>query len=458
MLVDNDVTHDSRVLKTAATAAAAGCEVLVVGLSRSSERWEERRGPVRIVRVPLLAGGTALARMVARAGHRSRAASDASRARRPGSRLETARRRAGDGTLLPVLRGRAAERLPHRLYPGWTHVFPQFVQFRRAAAPLLDAFAADLVHAHDLPALEAGAHARSRGRAAGRATTLVYDAHEYSRGLDTFSVLRHRACIDAEAEHVGEADRIITVSPVTAGLLESDYGLGYRPEVVYNAPLTGDGGSARAGLRAALGLPAGVPLLVYTGVVKPTRGLEAAVEALPALPGAHLALVTDDRGPSLQRLRARAEELGVAQRLHVTPYVPAHQVSAFVADASLGISALVHYGNAEATLPNKLFDYLHAGLPVVVSDVRASRELTESLGFGEPFRAGDAADFARAARLVLEQPERYRAAAGALERYSWEAQGERLLDVYASLLGPATPLERPSAGAVAAIVAGASER
>jgi hypothetical protein len=58
-----------------------------------------------------------------------------------------------------------------------------------------------------------------------------------------------------------------------------------------------------------------------------------------------------------------------------------------------------------------------------------------SIGFGEPFRADDADDFARAARLVIEQPQRYRPADAALERFSWETQSRRLLAVYGKLLG-----------------------
>jgi glycogen(starch) synthase len=438
MVVDNDVTHDSRVLKTAATAAAAGCHVLVAGQSRSAERWSTDHGPLRIVRLPLLEGASRPARILARMG-----------AGEGGSRAAVVRRRAQDGTLLPVLRGRVAERLPERAYPGWRQVFPQFVLLGRAALPLLESFGPDLIHAHDLPALHAGAVAR---RSTG--AELVYDAHEYARGLDTFTAVRRRACVESEAAHIGEASRVITVSPVTAALLEADHGLGYTPEVVLNAPQRRAAGGR--GVRAALGLPADVPLLVYAGDVKPMRGLDVVVDALPALPEVQLALVTRPEAAGTRALQARADALGVGRRVHVTPYVPVAQVSAFLAGADAGVSALLRYGNSEATLPTKLFEYLQAGIPVVVSDVQASSELVRSIGFGEPFRAGDAADFARALRLVLERPQRYRATPEALERHSWEAQGKRLLDVYSRLLGPGVALETASPSRVAALLDAAS--
>jgi len=455
MLVANDVTDDSRVRKSAAAAAAAGCEVMVIGMSATPRSWEDRMGPVRVLRRAPLTGAGPVGRALSHAGYRSEQAAAAALERRPLSRIVEARRRAAHGYLSSSLRGAVAERLPAGML-GWRWIYPHFVQMARAMGPTGDAFAPDLVHAHDFAVLEAAAGIVSRGRASGRRVAFVYDAHEYVRGYTQFSRSRLRAAVDLETEHIAAADRVLSVSPWTARRLEHDHRLAVRPDVLLNAPVL----AARAlvalpGVRATLCLAPETPLLVYPGVVKPMRGLKVAVEALPALPGVHLALITAARGRHIEDLRALARRLGCAERLHLVPYVPTHQVSSFIADASIGLEPLLAFGNADVTLPNKVFEYIHAGLPVVASDNRSTSTLVAELGIGEAFRIGDPADLARAVRLVLEDRSRYlRALAepGLAECYSWEAQAHVLAHVYVRLLEGLGPIRVPAGEQIAAIL------
>jgi glycogen(starch) synthase len=136
-------------------------------------------------------------------------------------------------------------------------------------------------------------------------------------------------------------------------------------------------------------------------------------------------------------IQARAEALGVADRIHLLPYVPYGQVVPYLRGADAAISPLRHLPNHEIALSNKFFEYSQARLPLVVSDVRAMAETVRSTGQGEVFRADDVPDFARAVRAVLESPERYRAAYGAsglLEQWTWEKQAEILDEVYTRVI------------------------
>lgn len=429
MLVDNDVTHDSRVRKSARSAARAGFEVLVIGLSRGPRPREQALEGVRVLRVSLLDAASRLSRLVARAVPEGSAHSASAR-----TVAQTVRARARDGSLLPVLEGRVCERLPGRVYLGWRRIYPEFEVMARAMERPGLAFEPDLVHVHDFPSLPAGARIKERARKRPR---LVYDAHEYVGGLDRFTPARRRACTDVEVEHAPLADRIVTVSPVTAELLQRDLGLAYRPESIVNAPQADTPAPGGDSVRARLGLGSEVPLLAYAGVVTPARGLSTVVEALPRLPGAHFVLVTDERGPNLGKLLDRASDLGCAGRVHVLPYVDADRVPSFLRDATLGITALVRYGNAEATLPNKLFEYMHARIPVAASEHGAVGALVRDLGIGETFEAGNPLSFATAVGSITAAPERYTRAIeapGVLERYSWEVQGEKLLRVYDELI------------------------
>ncbi|GAB3091112.1 glycosyltransferase [Micromonospora schwarzwaldensis] len=312
-------------------------------------------------------------------------------------------------------------------------------------------------------------------------------------------------------EYVGHADAVVTVSDTLADLLVRDHALPERPTVVLNAPVTvaepvvvaapvaavGSAsavgpvtavGSASAvepvvvaapvaaaefvpvverasvagaasepgeadergapDLRARCGVAAGTPLLVYSGAMAVQRGVDTVVEALPRLPGVHLALVVADPAATyVRQVVARAARHGVADRVHVLPYVPHRQLVAFLATADVGLIPLHHWPNHEIALITKFFEYAHARLPIVVSDVRTMADTVRATGQGEVFRARDAADLARAVRAVLADPARYRAAYDGpdspLPTWTWEAQAERLTALYHHLLTSApTPRAR----------------
>jgi glycosyltransferase involved in cell wall biosynthesis len=190
-------------------------------------------------------------------------------------------------------------------------------------------------------------------------------------------------------------------------------------------------------------------LLVYGGAAAPARGLSTMVGALPALPGVHAALVVNKpAGRYAADLAASARRVGVADRVHFLDYVPHESVVPFLAEADAGVIPIHHYLNHEISLVTKFFEYSHARLPIVVSDVRTMAATVRRTGQGEVFRAGDVADYVRAVRAVLAAPARYRAAydaPGLLSGWTWRRQAEVLDRLYARLAGH--PPESPAQAA-----------
>ena len=125
------------------------------------------------------------------------------------------------------------------------------------------------------------------------------------------------------------------------------------------------------------------------------------------------------------------------------------QVVAFLSGADVGVIPIHHWPNHEIALITKFFEYSHARLPMVVSDVRTMAETVRATGQGEVFAAEDLADYVRAVRAVLADPARYRAAydkPGLLDSWTWEAQAAVLDGVYRALLrrpGVAGRVRRP---------------
>ncbi|WFF04829.1 glycosyltransferase family 4 protein [Micromonospora sp. WMMD1076] len=476
MLVDNAVEGDSRVQKAARSAADAGWDVTLIGCAHvgAERRWRLGDAEARVlplaaacalppVTAPTVLAGTgdgvAGSGVLAISGP---GGSDVSAPGResgspdgPGLRgLSGLRARLVARGGLPLRAARLARRpIEHaqvrywraRLRDGaWRRLEPGLWDYERAAGPVVDELRPDLIHAHDFRMLGVAARAVDRARAAGRDVKLVWDAHEWLPGArprrDNARWLP--AHLGYVREYAGAADAVVTVSDTLADLLVRDHDLPERPTVVLNAPVTAASDASAPDLRQRCGVAAETPLLVYSGAMAAQRGVDTVVEALPLLPGVHLALVVADPDAAyVRQVVARAARHGVADRVHVLPYVPHRQLVAFLATADVGLIPLHHWPNHEIALITKFFEYAHARLPIVVSDVRTMAETVRATGQGEVFRARDAADLARAVRAVLADPPRYRAAYegedSPLQEWTWEAQAERLTALYRRLLTPA---------------------
>jgi glycogen synthase len=470
MLVDNGVHGDSRVQKTAASAAAAGWEVVLLGRG-PAQTWQLGDAQVRLVPTPspLAKGGHTTRRRWLRgplgyppsgiapiraqkvkawqADLRTRTA-QASLAKAGTLRTglltaESALAKATgkwvsfrywqlnrkprtfhgpwDRTVTRVWQATMGDR-------AWRRLAPHLWDFELAFGPEIDRLKPDLIHANDFRMLGVGARAALRARAAGRDVKLVWDAHEFVPGIRP---LPHNArwnpAIRAhEREYAPYADAVVTVSDNLAELLRAEHGLSATPTVVLNAPLAGGADTGAPDLRELCGIGPAVPLVVYSGAAAPQRGLDVMVDALPLLDDVHVAFVVNAPTEAyVSGLVARATKLGVADRLHVLPYVPHDQVVPFLSGATVGVIPIHHWPNHEIALITKFFEYAHARLPMVVSDVRTMAETVRATGNGEVFRAEDVDDFVRAVRAVLADPARYQVAydkPDLLETWTWERQ------------------------------------
>ena len=293
-----------------------------------------------------------------------------------------------------------------------------------------------MLHTHDFDTIALGWDLVRGMRAKGSRVHWVHDFHEYLRGIAWLEAETLELALRDEASSIWRVDERLAVSPPIAEALRHDYGLRVAPTVLLNtnAPRQPPARGGKS-LRKEIGLAPSVPLAVYTGRVVELRGVRTLVDALASLPELHVALVTEDEGPYFQGLMAAAARAGTADRLHVTGYVPPMEVASFVRDAAVGVHPMLHYPNAELASPNKVFDYLMAGIPLVFSDCRTMADLVRRLGVGEVFAAGDADDLAGKLRVCIAGRRSYLAAysrnAELIALLSWEAQREVLRSVYA---------------------------
>jgi glycogen(starch) synthase len=229
----------------------------------------------------------------------------------------------------------------------------------------------DVVHAHDFETLPAAWRIARRGNA-----RLVYDAHEIYSDQEPDPPRLHRTVVSVlERWFARRADAVVTVNDPIAQELEGRLGLRARPLVVLNCPRLID---------AAPAVPHDGPLrVVYQGAMGPGRYLDDLLDAAVAAPGIELTLRV--AGSDLDALRADVRKRGLDGRVRVVePVAPDVLVESLVGfDVGLVINRPVTL-NDELVLPNKLFEYLMAGLAVVVPNLRALAPVVDGVGLTYP--------------------------------------------------------------------------
>jgi glycosyltransferase involved in cell wall biosynthesis len=453
MFVHNACTTDIRVLREADTLSRAGWNTTIVALQTGGKPPppdQEVRGDVRIVRVRapkdwrkrwhvlrnypwrVLRGvpGT-----VIRSVRGGRAGSD--HAMRltamafvtlPYSTVQALRYFIGGH--------RPVEKPPDHRDP-WDHLawwrlsLLGWADAAAAAAP-----PADVYHGHDLTGLPAAAAAARRHPRA----VVVYDSHEIflEAGLEARQPWWVRRLLGHyERGLIRSVTAIITVNRLVGAELHRRYG-GPPPTVVHNAPPRQRAGPTRPDqLRVSAGIAASSPVVLYHGGFQQERGLEILAEAMldDRLRSAHLVLL--GFGALEAQLRELAAETRFDGRVHVIAAVPPEDLLALVASANVSAMPIQPTTlNHRLSTPNKLFESLAVGTPVVASDMPGMASIIRETGCGvlvDPTRP-EAVASGLAELLSLDADEmaalRDRCLRAAHEQYNWETESALLLGVY----------------------------
>ena len=509
------IDRDTRAKKWSLTLARAGYDVIVISAEAPDvPRSESSLGPVRVIHLPIPKGHLDAnnTRLIANrrrrypvlapvdAGDRSAAVSTRS------ASLSTTRRQAAalhDRVTGPTTRSgakallrfglkraevearRASLRLVRARIKGQAKVdvavgkawkmydvhrvktgvlatprtdLPEILDLEAAMHDLLVELRPDVLHAHHPFVLRTAFGVRDELAGTGHTAQVVYDARENFVGIPAIEqghARRHAVLLAQEQAHIRDCAGVSTVSEPIADVLRDRFALKARPAVVLNTPVRG--GSTEGGtVRDTTGLSADEPLLVYSGTISHARGIDTLVRGLPHLPGVHLVIVSVPfPHPSVPALQELAESLGVADRLHVAPPVSQDRLVHYLSGADVAVHPMPGGSpNHDQALPNKLFEYLHAGLPLVVSDARLMAEFVRTHEVGEVFVAGDERSYAAAVTAALgagrRQGERVEELA---QRFSWQAQEPLIREYYSSVTG--FPGQEPT-GAFPSLDAGAS--
>lgn len=283
----------------------------------------------------------------------------------------------------------------------------------------------EIIHVHDYQALLAGVRLKKRTGA-----RLIYDAHELES--DTNGLRRRDSFLIRFGERLlwKQLDGFITVSESIR-----DHYFSRHPavasEIVLNSPNPPKGWPRMNGfvtLRDRLAIHANEKLFVYLGYLSPGRGVELILEAFDDLPETyHVAFVGS--GELEERIKASP---GFGSTIHLCEPVDQELVVPFISRADAGFCLIEPVSLSDYfSLPNKLFECLFAGLPVIGS------YLPEIEAMITRYDAGVLSSFdikaIREATIQIANND-FQVNESAIEALSWDAQFRKVESLYFSLL------------------------
>lgn len=462
MFVKNSFEYDARVTKEARTLVENSHEVTVVAIlvPRVTPETETTADGIRVIRVSRAGMGLPT---VGRLAKRFAVFIEARRARLVGAPVDVERTRAlGDWTepatatpgdaagdvLLPevanrkrnflmrvwgrgstlVLRliartGRSTFIVAKRLLSGQGSKLKNRAIDRRMARVGLG-LGADVFHSHDLNTLRIGALCKRR-----TGSLLVYDSHELQTERSRMGSRERARAVTEEGRLMSDADALIMASPpwidwnrrLYGSLPDPTVALLNTPHLITVEPLS---------LHDELDLPTHARIVVYQGSIQEHRGIEPAIDAVATLD--NVVLVVIGYGYHRPTLEASVAARGLGDKVRFFGPIPNDTLLRYTASADIGLCNIVGTSvSYDTSLPNKLFEYMMAGVPVIGSDSPEIGRVIRESGTGLTCVPDDPVALAAAVTRILADPTPYTSnMAEARLRYNWSVEEKKLLTVY----------------------------
>lgn len=410
MLLNNPFQHDSRVLKEGRTLHRAGYDVRLVAVAADDLPRQEHREGIRVMRVDRQPRTMRLVEWL--------------QARRPPAAPGGSGPAPPGGARIVGLAARA------RILAGRAYGVMAWLRFARAGLRETCREPAEIVLSHDLDTLPVAAVAARRLGA-----RLLYDSHEVFAELAGHTPLARRRWLAVERALLPKVESMWMSSPGHAEVFARNHGVPVPPVIVNVPSLDPDPRAAGVpDLHAELGLADGLRIVLYIGGVYPHRPLDVLLEAAAELEDCAMVIM----GPALPKyvdeLRERARGRGIAKRLRIAPPVPIADVVRYAAAGDVGVIPFLNTSlNNFHGLPNKIFEYIAAGIPVVASDFPQLRAVIDRYDVGATYDPDRPGALVGAIREVLGDQARLaelRAnATAAASELNWEVESRRLLEL-----------------------------
>lgn len=382
MIVENDFVNDSRIMKEATTLGSNGYEVKILALHNTGLKHEEDFGCYAVERIE----------------------------------LKTRNKLSKSNIYSQVIK---------------------YLEFQARCISIGSAFQPDIVHCHDLTTLPIGV--KLVGKMKGK-PKLVYDSHELWReflGNKTMGRLVLGARNNMEKKGIKKCDGVITVSDSIADYLMKLYGLNEKPCVLRNIPNKKTFETGKDYFREIFGIKKSQKIVLYQGEIKKGRGVENIIDTMEYV-DENIVLVLLGNGNYVDTLKEKVNRLKMISRVFFHSAVKSSELLNYTCTADVGIhlidnSCLNHY----YCLPNKLFEYIQAEIPVICSNFPDMKKIIETYQIGTTVKPDEKEEVGLAINSVLMDVEKHAKlkenCKKAKDILNWENEGKELLRLYSTL-------------------------
>lgn len=296
----------------------------------------------------------------------------------------------------------------------------------------------DVVHCHDLNTLWAGRRVKEA-----TGCKLVYDSHEMATARNRMGLGWRLWCEHFEKQGIPEADEVIMASPGYADVARARYGV--DSTVVINVPPPQEP-TGEHDLREATGFGDEPTLLLYQGSIQENRGIEQVIDAVELVTtgrgpkgddAAPLAFVVVGYGYHRPALEDLVAARGLDDRVRFFGPVPNPELVDWSSSADIGMCNIVGTSPSyRESLPNKFFEYVMGGIPVVVSDFGSMGRICEEQDVGVTCDPTDPHALADAIERLREPATHQRCQANTPDmaaKYNWDVEQRKLVELYERL-------------------------
>jgi len=251
---------------------------------------------------------------------------------------------------------------------------------------------------------------------------LIYDSRElypFLAGLKDKKINQYFIQL-IEKFFIASSDKVLTTGKMDKEFLENYYKLN-NVEVLRNLPLKQK--ISPVNLRQIFKINNSLPILIYQGVLLEGRGIPLIIKALEKTNNFNFLILGD--GPFKKYLEKMASTSSVSSKIIFAGRIPLNELLNYTAGANIGLAVIENLSKSYYyALPNKLFEYIIAGLPVIISPLPQMVEIVNKYNVGEVLNSINPQTIAETINRLISNPDRLRLfkdnALKAAEELNWE--------------------------------------
>lgn len=321
--------------------------------------------------------------------------------------------------------------------------FPLYFGFwRKFVFHLLKKFDYSAIHIHDLPLATVGFHVKKK-----TGIPFVLDLHEnwpvlqkISRHTQTFPgnlFFSEKKWRKYEMQMCQLADKVIVVVDEAKSRLE---GLGIESARILVVSNTQDV-SELAAIPESTRISKQWPVLFYGGGINEHRGLQIVIKALPQLkeifPNIKVQIVGN--GSFVSNLKTLAIECKVEKQVEFIGYKPFREMLTILAQTDVALIPHVKSDHTDNTIPHKIFQYMHYGIPMLVSNCKPLERIVNETSAGLVYQHDSPIDFAAKLKILIDNYAEWKRKSEQskqfiISKYNWNIDSGKLIQLYNDLL------------------------